>query len=64
MNSYALRDMRYAICDICPDTKDFIVEELKKQIAGFKAEIKEQTVGTGTQVGDGIARISGSLRCR
>ncbi len=40
-------------------TKDFIVEELKKQIAGFKAEIKEQTVGTVTQVGDGIARISG-----
>jgi len=41
------------------NTKDFIVEELKKQITNFKAEIKEQTVGTVTEVGDGIARISG-----
>jgi len=41
------------------NTKDFIVEELKNQIAGFKAEVKEQTVGTVTEVGDGIARISG-----
>jgi F-type H+-transporting ATPase subunit alpha len=41
------------------NTKDFIVEELKNQIAGFKAEIKEQTVGTVIEVGDGIARVSG-----
>lgn len=41
------------------NTKDFIVEELKKQISDFKSEIKEQTVGTVTEVGDGIARISG-----
>lgn len=40
-------------------TKDFIVEELKNQIAGFKAEIKEETVGTVLEVGDGIARVSG-----
>jgi F-type H+-transporting ATPase subunit alpha len=41
------------------NTKDFIVEQLKKQIADFKTEIKEETVGTVTEVGDGIARVSG-----
>ncbi|MFH1427761.1 MAG: F0F1 ATP synthase subunit alpha [Patescibacteria group bacterium] len=40
-------------------TKDFIVEQLKKQISDFKAEVKEQTIGRVTEVGDGIARISG-----
>lgn len=40
-------------------TKDFIVEEIKKQIAGFEVDIKEQTVGTVLEIGDGIARISG-----
>ncbi|MCK5460174.1 F0F1 ATP synthase subunit alpha [Candidatus Parcubacteria bacterium] len=41
------------------NTKDFIVEQLKKQIANFKTEIKEQTVGKVIEVGDGIARVSG-----
>jgi F-type H+-transporting ATPase subunit alpha len=41
------------------NTKDFIVEEIKNQIAGFKSDVKEQTVGTVIEVGDGIARISG-----
>ncbi len=40
-------------------TKDFIVEELKNQIAGFKAKVSEETVGTVMEIGDGIARISG-----
>jgi len=40
-------------------TKDFIVEQLKQQIADFKTEIKEQTVGRVTEVKDGIALISG-----
>jgi len=40
-------------------TKDFIVEQLKKQINDFKAETKEQTVGRVIEVGDGIARVSG-----
>ena len=40
-------------------TKDFIIEQLKEQIAGFKAEIKEMTVETVMEVGDGIAKISG-----
>ena len=43
------------------NTKDFIVEELKKQIAGFTAKTKEQTVGKVVEVGDGIARISGMV---
>lgn len=41
------------------NTKDFIVEELKKQIAGFQSEVKEKTVGQVKEVGDGIARLSG-----
>ena len=41
------------------NTKDFIVEQLKQQITGFKSEVKEQTVGRVIEVGDGIARISG-----
>ncbi len=41
------------------NTKDFIVDQLKQQIAGFKSQIKEQTVGKVIEVGDGIARVSG-----
>jgi len=41
------------------NTKDFIVEELKTQIAGFKADVKEQTIGRVIEVGDGIARVAG-----
>ncbi len=41
------------------NTKDFIVEELKRQIADFKVEASEQTFGTVVQVGDGIAKIAG-----
>lgn len=40
-------------------TKDFIVEQLKEQIAGFKANLREQTVGRVAEVGDGIARVEG-----
>jgi len=36
-----------------------IVEELSKQIAGFKAEIKTERVGHVIEVFDGIARVSG-----
>ena len=44
-------------------TKDFIVEQLKQQIADYKSETKEQTVGRVIEVGDGIARISGLSDC-
>jgi F-type H+-transporting ATPase subunit alpha len=40
-------------------TKDFIVEQLKKQISDFKSEVSKQVIGTVTEVGDGIARVSG-----
>lgn len=40
-------------------TKDFIVEQLKTQISNYKAEIKENNFGRVTEIGDGIARISG-----
>ena len=39
--------------------KDFIIETLKKQIDGFKAETKSEKVGRVIEVGDGIARVSG-----
>jgi F-type H+-transporting ATPase subunit alpha len=41
------------------NTKDFIVEQLKEQIANFKTSLKEQTVGRVIEIGDGIARVSG-----
>lgn len=40
-------------------TKDFIIDQLKNQIEGFKAETKEETVGKVIEVGDGIVKISG-----
>lgn len=40
-------------------TKDFIVEQLKEQIADFKSGLKEETVGRVIEVGDGIARVEG-----
>ena len=40
-------------------TKDFIVEQLKNQIEGYKPDVKEQNVGRVVEVGDGIARITG-----
>ena len=41
------------------NTKDFIIEQLKQQIEGFKSEIKEEAVGKVIEVGDGIVKISG-----
>lgn len=40
-------------------TKDFIVEQLKNQIAGFQSDSRESCFGKVIEVGDGIARISG-----
>ncbi len=39
--------------------KDSIVENLKREIEGFKREIKAEKFGRVLEVGDGIARISG-----
>lgn len=39
--------------------KDYIIEELKKQITDFKTSVATEKVGTVEEIGDGIARISG-----
>lgn len=41
-----------------------IVEELKKNIASFEKQISVEEVGTVTEVGDGIARVSGLSTCK
>jgi len=41
------------------NTKDFIVEELKKQITSYEAKSQEQLFGQVIEVGDGIALVSG-----
>lgn len=41
-----------------------IVEELKRQIAGFENQVTEEEVGTVLQIGDGIARLSGLSNCQ
>ncbi|MDD5342316.1 MAG: F0F1 ATP synthase subunit alpha [Patescibacteria group bacterium] len=45
-------------------TKDYVIESLKKQIAGFRESVKVEKVGQIIEVGDGIARISGLSECR
>ena len=39
--------------------KDFIVEQLKKQIENFKVETQTEKVGKVIEVSDGVARVSG-----
>ena len=41
-----------------------IVEELKKNIAHFQKEVEQEETGKVTEVGDGIARISGLSKCQ
>ena len=41
------------------NTKDFIVEQIKSQIADFKAEVEESSVGRVLKISDGIALVSG-----
>ncbi len=40
-------------------SKDYIVEQLKKQIEGFKSEAKTEKVGKVLEIGDGVARVEG-----
>jgi F-type H+-transporting ATPase subunit alpha len=40
-------------------TKDFIVEQLKEQIASFRSQLSSQIIGRVVEIGDGIARIAG-----
>jgi len=39
--------------------KDYIVEQLKKQIENFETSTQTEKVGTVIEVGDGVAKISG-----
>ncbi|HPT29848.1 MAG TPA: F0F1 ATP synthase subunit alpha [bacterium] len=41
------------------NVKDYIISQIKNQIAGFEAEVKEQSVGRVLKVADGIALVSG-----
>jgi F-type H+-transporting ATPase subunit alpha len=43
--------------------KDYIIEQLKKQIADFKSEVATEKVGKVVEIGDGVARISGLSDC-
>ncbi len=40
-------------------TKDFIIEQLKKEISGFQVKIEEQSIGRVLKIFDGIALVSG-----
>ncbi len=40
-------------------TKDFIIEELKRQLSEVEIKLEEQSFGLVAEVGDGIARVSG-----
>ena len=44
-------------------SKDYIIEQLKKQIADFKSEVATEKVGKVMEIGDGIARVSGLSNC-
>ncbi len=41
------------------ENKDHIIELIKKQIDGYRSDLKLEKVGRVVEVGDGIARISG-----
>lgn len=41
------------------NTKDFIVDQLKRQISGFQAGLEEASVGRVLKISDGIALVSG-----
>lgn len=40
-------------------SKDYIIDQLKKQIENFETKVRTERVGTVTEIGDGVARISG-----
>lgn len=40
-------------------SKNYVIEQLKKQIEGFEAEVQTEKTGKVLEVGDGIARVEG-----
>jgi F-type H+/Na+-transporting ATPase subunit alpha len=45
-------------------SKDYVVELLKKQIENFEEKLMVENIGRVTEVGDGIAKISGLSDCQ
>jgi len=43
--------------------KDYIIDQLKKQIEHFETKVQTEKVGTVQEIGDGVARISGLSDC-
>ena len=43
--------------------RDYIIEQLKKQIENFETSFQTEKVGTVIEVGDGVAKISGLSDC-
>jgi F-type H+/Na+-transporting ATPase subunit alpha len=41
------------------NTKDFIIEQIRERISGFKSELKEQNFGKVIEISDGSAKVSG-----
>lgn len=39
--------------------KDYIIDQLKKQIEGFETKVQTEKVGTVIEIGDGVAKIAG-----
>jgi F-type H+/Na+-transporting ATPase subunit alpha len=39
--------------------KDYIIDQLKKQIENFETKVQTEKIGTVQEIGDGVARISG-----
>lgn len=39
--------------------KDYVIDQLKKQIEGFDAGAKTEKIGTVSEIGDGVARVTG-----
>lgn len=39
--------------------KNYIIDQLKKQIENFEVEVNSEKIGTVVEVGDGVAKISG-----
>ncbi len=44
--------------------RDYIIEQLKKQIDTFQADSQEEDIGYVTESGDGIARVGGLSECQ
>lgn len=44
-------------------SKDYIIDQLKKQIEHFETKFQTEKVGTVVEIGDGVARISGLSDC-